>query len=83
MMSLSLQHPVKGQQAQVGTISGNIILETLTLPHLHSSADIGHQPVVTEIMQLYHRLLQAEHIRLLLQALPPELVSAACKLSPA
>lgn len=33
MMSLSLQHPVKGQQAHVGTISGNITLETLTLPH--------------------------------------------------
>ena len=83
MMSLSEQPPVEGQQAEVGTVSGAITLEILSLQHLHSSADDGHQPVVTEIMQLYHRLLQAEHICLLLQALPPELVSAARKLSPA
>ena len=40
MILLSLQHLVEGQQAEEGTVSGDITLETLSLSRLHSSADI-------------------------------------------
>ena len=42
MISLSLQHPVEEQQADVGTVSGDITLETLSLLHLHSLGDTKH-----------------------------------------